>query len=232
MLNSNLCWICVERPATTGEHKFPHAYLKRIPDDWSSIDHGQWSRRKFHTQGPNSINLKNKVLCQLCNNQRTQLQDLALDSFLVQATTNQFEIWKTRRLDLAEYLTGHDVFDFYRGLLKLEFSRLYADGIDVVPEVSRFVNGGENWRSANDHVRIEFRVTDSAEALGLAYPFDSDAPYYEHPYFISHQINFGWLGIHFLYAPGDRPDVPWPPWELSATRLTSGELQSFIPRID
>ncbi|MCV7595999.1 hypothetical protein M3B39_011535, partial [Micrococcus luteus] len=43
--------------------------------------------------------------------------------------------------------------------------------------------------------------------------------FYEDPYFVSHQINFGWFGVHYLYAPQQRPDLPWPRWETESVSL-------------
>jgi 5-methylcytosine-specific restriction endonuclease McrA len=91
------CWICRASEATTGEHKWPAAYLRRIGDDWSDLHHGTWEGGKaLHTQGPKSENLKLQVLCQQCNNSRTARQDKALDALLKAIESNEEEVWLTR----------------------------------------------------------------------------------------------------------------------------------------
>lgn len=229
-MGSRLCWICRNEPATTGEHKFPLSYLKMIPDDWRSISHGRWDGEPFRvpTQGPKSKNLKLKVLCADCNNSRTQPQDSAFSDFIKYMKANEGEVLTSGSFDISIF----DILNLYRALLKMEFSRLYDNSVNILPEISDFVGGGENWEIVNRYVRIEFRVTPSAKRYGLVYPFDSNAPYYENPYFTSHQINFGWLGIHFLYAPDDHPDLPWPSWSFGSIILSPGNLDSsFYPII-
>lgn len=229
-MDNKLCWVCLVEPASTGEHKFPYSYLKKIPDDWRGIAHGRWDGQSFKptTQGPNSRNLKLKVLCANCNNHKTQAQDYAVNALISDIKDGEAEVWSSRMVDLGKF----DTLNLYRGLIKMEFSRLYADGVSVIPEVSSFVNGGGDWRAVNKHVRIEFRAAEGAKIYGLVYPFDSNAPYYSNPYFISHQINFGWFGVHFLYAPGDRPELAWPSWSFGSVALLPGDLDpSFIPRL-
>lgn len=116
---------------------------------------------------------------------------------------------------------AHHPLDLYRALLKIEFSRLYDDGLAVPVAVADFVSGNDDWRAANAHVRVQFRITLNLLELGLAYPSESDAPFYENPYFVTHQINFGWLGIHYVYAPDKRPDLPWPEWAMDRAPLIS-----------
>lgn len=58
-----------------------------------------------------------------------------------------------------------------------------------------------------------------AQPLGLGpsvvtYPCNSPDPY-----FVSRQINFGWFGVHYLYAPQQRPDLPLPRWETESVSL-------------
>lgn len=229
-MNNRKCWICREESATTGEHKFPLSYLKRIPDEWSNISHARWDGDSFRvpTQGPKSNNLKLKVLCADCNNSRTQPQDSAFSAFIEYIKANEAKVWDSKAFDISIF----DTLNLYRALLKMEFSRLYDDGISILPEISDFVGGGDDWEVVSNHVRIDFRFTQCAKDYGLVYPFDSNAPYYKEPYFISHQINFGWLAIHFLYAPADRPDLPWPEWNFGHVVLSAGNLDSsFYPAL-
>lgn len=218
------CWICRAEQATTGEHKFPRAYLARIPDDWRDLVHGRWDGEHFHTQGPKSKNLNLPVLCAPCNNTRTGPQDRALDSFLLYAAELEEKLWLSCEVLLDHDPDHHSVLDLYRCLLKLEFSRLYDDGVEIAPAIADFVHGGDNWEAANGLVRVEFRAAEGFRHLSLTYPFDSEGVYYEEPYFISHQINFGWLGVHFLYAPSDRPDLPWARWQFDTAAIVPGDL--------
>lgn len=203
--------MCRSAEATTGEHKWPAAYLRRIPEPWTELQHGNWEGDRFHTQGVRSRNLTLPVLCAPCNNAVSRSQDLALDAFLVFVADQQEAILREAVVNVS-HLPGRDPLDLYRALLKLEFSRLYDDGIAVPDAVADFVSGGDNWRAANTLVRVQFRVTVNLVETGMVYPSESDAPFYESPYFITHQINFGWLGVHFTFAPEQRPDLPWPDW--------------------
>lgn len=210
--------MCRTDEATTGEHKWPAAYLRRIPNQWSELQHGNWEGEHFHTQGVRSQNLTLRVLCARCNNAVSRSQDRALDAFLLMVADQQTQILRAAAVDVS-YAADHDPLDIYRALLKLEFSRLYADGIIVPDVVSDFVMGSDDWRAANDLVRVQFRMTLNLIEMGMAYPSESDAPFYEDPYFIAHQINFGWLGVHFTFAPEERPDLPWPHWSLDMAQL-------------
>lgn len=212
------CWMCRSSEATTGEHKWPAAYLRRIPDAWSDLQHGNWEGDRFHTQGVRSRNLTLPVLCAQCNNAVSRSQDLALDAFLIMVADEQEAILRQAAVEFPR-VTGHNPLDLYRALLKLEFSRLYDDGVAVPDAVSDFVSGGDDWRAANALVRVQFRATLNLIGVGMVYPSESDAPFYENPYFIAHQINFGWLGVHFTFAPGERPDLPWPEWSLDTAML-------------
>lgn len=93
------------------------------------------------------------------------------------------------------------------------------DQLDISPKVADFVLGSEAWEAANSKTRIEFRIAEEMVPRGLGDPFETDAPFYEDPYFVSHQINFGWFGVHYLYAPQQRPDLPWPRWETESVSL-------------
>lgn len=162
------------------------------------------------------------VLCADCNNSVSRNQDRALDAFLLMITNHEEEVISGGTVELS-HMADHDPLDLYRALLKLEFSRLYADGVRVPIDVANFVSGGRDWQSANRVVRVQFRMTLNLRELGMSYPSESDALFYEQPYFITHQINFGWLGIHYTFAPQERPDLPWPEWSMSQAPLVNCE---------
>lgn len=214
--------MCRTAAATTGEHKWPAAYLRRIPETWNELQHGNWDGTIFHTQGVRSRNLMLPVLCADCNNSVSRNQDRALDAFLLMITNHEEEVISGGTVELS-HMADHDPLDLYRALLKLEFSRLYADGVRVPIDVANFVSGGRDWQSANRVVRVQFRMTLNLRELGMSYPSESDALFYEQPYFITHQINFGWLGIHYTFAPQERPDLPWPEWSMSQAPLVNCE---------
>lgn len=216
MSEVHLCWMCRTTEATTGEHKWPASYFRRIPEAWNELVHGTWDGEVFHTQGVGSRNLKNFVLCANCNNAVSRDQDRALDAFLVMLADHHAEVVAREYLDVS-HAADHDPLDLYRALIKLEFSRLYADGVAVPDAVANFVSGGDDWQSVNALVRIQFRLCLNLIENGYAYPSESDGHFYEPPYFIAHQINFGWLGVHYIYAPQERPDLPW--WEWSMGRV-------------
>ncbi len=226
MEQTKICWVCRSEPANTGEHKWPSSYLRRhFPKNWRELYHGRGDGHKFNTQGPDSRNLKNTVLCARCNNQRTAPQDKALNSFLLYLENNRDQILEQRKVCLSEALGAHRLADFYRALLKLEFSRLRDDEVAISPEIADFVSGADNWKAANERVRIEFRVSEGVVPEGLGVLLDTEAPFYENPYFVSHQINFGWFGIHYLHAPYERPDLPWPAWEEARISLMSSGFE-------
>jgi len=215
-----VCWICREDEANSGEHKWPSSVMRRIPDDWSELVHGRTDGTRFHTQGPNSQNLKQPVLCLRCNNQRTQRQDRALDAFLRYVLDHEEEVWTTRRVPL-NFSPDHAVLDLYRAFLKLEFSRFHADGVPIAPAVADFVAGGDDWIAANGFVRVQLRAVENFDFLGLTYPWETDAPLFQNPLFITNQIGFGWFSIHYVYAPEVLPELPWPLWDLDVTPLRS-----------
>lgn len=221
------CWICRSEPATTGEHKWPHSYLRKYhANDWSELQHGRWDGHRFNTKASNSKNLKHSVLCPRCNNERTAPQDRALSAFLTYLEDNHDTVLADRTISLTDALGSHEPLDFYRALLKLEFSRLSDDQLDISPEVADFVLGSQAWEAANSKTRIEFRIAEEMVPRGLGDPFETDAPFYEDPYFVSHQINFGWFGVHYLYAPQQRPDLPWPRWETESVSLATKGFDS------
>lgn len=219
-----VCWMCREAPATTGEHKWPAAYLRRIPDEWKDLQHGKWEGEVMHTQGVKSKNLKLFVLCARCNNVVSQQQDRALDAFLIRTAEWQEESIYSSSVVIDHSPGEHDPLDLYRALLKLEFSRLYSDGLEVPEAVADFVSGGDDWRAANERVRIEFRMVVNLLDMGLMYPSGTDADRYKPQTFIAHQINFGWLGIHFVTAEGERPDLDWPEWPMLRAPLSQCTL--------
>lgn len=216
-----MCWICREAEADSGEHKYPAALLRRIPDDWSDLVHGGSDGQVFHSQGPNSKHFKQWVLCTICNNRRTQKQDRALDAFLRYVIENEDEVWKSRQVTMAFDPESHNPLDLYRAFLKLAFSRFHDDGVRIASAVADYVAGGDDWRAANNHVRIKLRAVENFKEMALTYPWETDAPWFDSPFFITNQISFGWFGIHYVYAPEERPDLPWPKWSFDIASVES-----------
>lgn len=231
MTDEPQCWICRSAPANSGEHKYPAAFLRRIPEAWSDLLHGR-GEETLHTQGPKSRNLKISVLCKPCNNARTANQDRALDALLLSALDKEKEIWDSRLLVLDHDPLRHDVLDVYRCLLKLEFSRFCEDGLIVPDAVADFVAGGPDWHAVNEIVRIQFRVVENLHHLSIVYPSETPGAYFDEPYFLSNQINFGWLGIHFVWTPGERPDIPWTEWEFDTAQLTPCQMIGLSESVD
>lgn len=216
------CWMCRVAKATTGEHKWPAAYLRRIPEDWKNLQHGSWDGERFHTQGVGSKNLKHFVLCAHCNNAVSHTQDLALDAFLIYLDENERRAWYQRTVSLF-HSPDFDPLDVYRALLKLEFSRLADEGMPVPVEIAKFVSGGNDWEAANRLVRITFRRTINLEDWGITYPSETCVFSFAEPLYFVHQINFGWFGVHYVFAPLKRPALPWGEWQFDRVGLVPCE---------
>ena len=103
----NTCWIC-NIYANSREHKIKRSDLVRIFGDGSDFREAELNYRKHDgsivvLQGPNSKHLKfDKVLCEKCNNERTQSFDIAYDSFIEYVDSNHELILGTRQIDFQK----------------------------------------------------------------------------------------------------------------------------------
>lgn len=221
------CWICREKPADSGEHKYPATFLRRIPDSWTDLQHVR-AGKELHTQSGNSNNFKIKVICRDCNNSRTAPQDRALDSFLKGVQENEEVIWWAKSLPLRAVVGDkHEtVLDVYRCLMKMEFSRFCEDGLEIPRVVSEFVRGGNDWPAVNQIVRVQFRMIKNYHDRSIVYPSETSAMSFATggECFISNQINFGWLGVHFVWALRSQGLIPWSEWSMRTTPLSCCEM--------
>jgi len=111
------CWICGD-PADSREHKFKRTDLAHSSATWAPADQpyfiseGEWRR----IQGPDSRLVKfEKVICQACNNARTQPFDLAYVRFADWVNQKDAGLMQDTQIDFTEIYGS----DFQEGVLNL-----------------------------------------------------------------------------------------------------------------
>jgi hypothetical protein len=111
------CWICGD-PADSREHKFKRTDLAHSSKTWAPADQpyfiseGGWRR----IQGPDSRLVKfEKVICQACNNARTQPFDFAYDRFADWVNQKDAGLMQDTQIDFTEIYGA----DFQEGVLNL-----------------------------------------------------------------------------------------------------------------
>lgn len=101
------CWICGS-PATSGEHKIKRTDLVRVHGNGQAFTQAELSYLKsngsvVNLQGPNSKHLKYiGVLCELCNNEKSQPFDTTYDEFISYLESNQTEVLSKRQINLQK----------------------------------------------------------------------------------------------------------------------------------
>ncbi len=101
---SKRCWLCGD-PANTGEHKVKRSDLERVHGKGpkfasAGLNYLKSDGRVVPLQGPNSAHLKYQgVLCEACNNARTQNFDRAYDQFAAFVEANTEQLLARRQLD-------------------------------------------------------------------------------------------------------------------------------------
>ena len=145
--NEESCWWC-NGLADSQEHRHKKSDVKNIfgsgfeSEPVIIKDHHQKS-----VQGPNSKLLKfPKVLCQDCNNSRSQPFDRAYDLFISYVLNNYHNILSKGLLDFND-IVQVDVENFkqnvFRYYTKAFCCRLAANNISIEPKLIDFLNGIE-----------------------------------------------------------------------------------------
>jgi hypothetical protein len=114
-----LCWICRERIANSGEHKFKSSQLKQMHGKIfeKEIIYGSGSK-ELRLEGPNNKKVKfPKVICEQCNNSKTSSHDIAFDKLIDWSYKNFDKIQSTQTLDFME-IYGENWLEEKMNLLK------------------------------------------------------------------------------------------------------------------
>lgn len=93
------CWICGST-ANSSEHKVKKSVLKKIfAEDFNNKDVIHYKNGKFSKfNSPDSKKIKyDKILCSMCNNDKTQPYDLAYDIF-IEYIVNNYELIIEKRI--------------------------------------------------------------------------------------------------------------------------------------
>lgn len=149
----SLCWWCLERPATTGEHKYKRTDLARLMGEDSLVWFGDSAAREI--RGKSGIRRDRhgvvkfpKSMCDICNNTRSQPFDRAYDVFATYLASTRVRIlpgvsfeelfgesWQKDTLDLARYYGKHFGCRMIRTGLPVPPSlRAFLDGADDMPD--------------------------------------------------------------------------------------------------
>jgi hypothetical protein len=145
------CWWCGSA-ADSGEHKFKRSDLVREfgSGAWSGVDavsHGSGGGASL-VNSSRADRLKfPKVMCQRCNNVRSQAMDAAYDEFSTYVVTNEDRILREKRFRWDEvfptdWKSGRD--DVARYWIKHICTRLAAEGVAIHSEVIEFLDGLRN----------------------------------------------------------------------------------------
>lgn len=138
------CWWC-EKQANSQEHRHKKSDVKYI---FGKKFEGEpviiRDNYQKEVQGPDSKLLKfNKVLCQDCNNSRSQPFDRAYDLFVRYVLENYNEILDRRIIDFNDIVKTdtvnfkHNVFRYFT---KVFCCRLASNNISIVPELIEFLD--------------------------------------------------------------------------------------------
>ena len=151
---NGLCWWCLERPATTGEHKYKRTDLARLMDDDSLVWFGDNSTREI--RGRSGVNRDRygvvkfpKSMCAECNNVRSQPFDRAYDRFATFLAERQGRLlgkvplsdiygdtWREDNRSLARYYAKHFGCRLQQLNMPIPNSlRAFLDGSDSMPDV-------------------------------------------------------------------------------------------------
>ncbi|WP_132993678.1 hypothetical protein [Gordonia zhaorongruii] len=211
-----LCWWCLERPATTGEHKYKRSDLARMMGDDTLVWFGDRGMRELRGQGAlkrdrYGVVKFQKSMCAVCNNTRSQPFDRAYDKFSDYLTSTRVRIlpgidfeeiygasWQTDTLDLARYYAKH-------------FGcRMVRSGMPVPKSLRTFLDGADDMPDAH----MALVTTDSVHRVagkGLTLSADFVTVNPERTKFRSYVLAayVGAVGVRYQWwAEGQKPDEP------------------------
>lgn len=138
------CWWCGSI-ATTREHKFKHADLKRLQGDGTGLTWGDGERMVNIRSLRKSPQVRFTAnLCAHCNNTKSQPFDRAYDRFVEYLWNHKDELWRFRHIDMKEIYGNSwpdDVRNLARYVVKHMGCRMNHDGYPVPQDFSLFLNG-------------------------------------------------------------------------------------------
>lgn len=136
-----LCWICNEKTANSGEHKFKSSLLKQMHGKiFDQEINYEFGAKKLRLEGPNNKKVKfPKIICDQCNNSNTSLHDIAFDKF-INWSYNHFdkmrltkvldfeeiygENWLEEKMNLLKYMAKHAGCKIVTGEIENDVSKL------------------------------------------------------------------------------------------------------------
>lgn len=149
------CWWCLERPATTGEHKFKRVDLTRLLADGGPLLWGDGNGDTREIRGSSGVRRDRygvikfpKSLCEPCNNKRSKPFDNAYDVYSAHVSRTWLRImpgvdfrqvfgpdWEAPTLNLARYYGKHFGCRMVRSGLPVPDSlRAFLDGATDMPD--------------------------------------------------------------------------------------------------
>lgn len=209
-----LCWWCLERPTTTGEHKYKQTDLARLMGDDSLIWVGEEGIREI--RGKNGIKRDRygvvkfpKSMCDNCNNARSQPFDHAYATFSEYLDSTRVRIlpgvsfeelygesWRGDLLNLARYYAKH-------------FGcRMVRSGLPVPDSLRAFLKGASDIPDAHMALvttdSVHRRASKGLTLSGDIVWTDPDMTEFQGCIMAAY---VGSVGVRFQWwAPGQKPD--------------------------
>ncbi|WP_344213420.1 hypothetical protein [Kribbella sancticallisti] len=216
------CWWCGS-VADSGEHKFKRSDLVRAfgAGVWTGSDavsHGSGGRAS-PVKSSRADRLKfPKVMCQNCNNARSQAMDAAYDTFSAYIANNEEQILRDARFQWSDIFTGDwksGREEVARYWVKHICTRLATEGVSISAEVIEFLDGV---RDSPTHLEMELGIR--LDIVELAKHLRT-----------VHGEEFGesfWMGDVTCYYDPDRNvvEAAWSHWGLLWLRL------EYVYRLD
>ncbi|NOQ25285.1 MAG: hypothetical protein GQ564_07975 [Bacteroidales bacterium] len=207
------CWWC-GKPANSKEHRHKKSDIKHIfGNRFESEPVLIRGNHKKTIQGPDSKLLKfEKVLCQNCNNSRSQPFDRSYDLFINYVLENYELILDKKNINLVNIVNSDTIgfkHNIFRYLTKIFCCRLATNNIIIEPKLVEFLN----YAKPLDFMYFKFEVRPDIHAFLNRPEADvNDGNIYLSPlkYFLSkdnNQINLvyqfynlQWLRIYTFYS--------------------------------
>lgn len=156
--NKGKCWWC-GKPANSQEHRHKKSDVKRIfGNKFENEPVIIRDSKHKDIQGPNSRFLKfPRVLCQDCNNSKSQPFDRAYDLFVGYILNNYKLVLERRKINLIDVFNSKDIKfkqDFLRYLTKSFCCRLASNNFTIEQQIIDFLD----YKCSLDFIYFKFEI--------------------------------------------------------------------------